>query len=647
MAWSGRTASTPSARASTPNWRRRPCPTRTGWRSAMAARSCSACPATGGSARTGARCRCSAATRRGPACAAWPVSTAATSSASGPASWATAARCCWARSDTPAGPMELQLKGGGLTPYSRMGDGRAVLRSSIREFLCSEAMHALGIPTTRALCIDRLAAAGAARDDRDRGGGDPRGAQLHPLRPLRALLRTTTSTTRCARWPTSSIDRYYPALPRRRAALRRAAARRWRGAPPTLMAQWQAVGFCHGVMNTDNMSILGLTHRLRPVRLPRRLRPRPHLQPHRPPGPLRLRAPAERGVLEPACAGAGAAAADRRPATTRAGRARALQDARSPTRCWSPLRAKLGLRQAQDGDRELVDDLLRLHGRRPQPTSRSPSAAWAASPATTAPQRRRARPVHRPRGLRRLGRALCRSGCAPKAATTPSARAAHEPRQPEVRAAQPPGRRRDPPGARGRLRRSAAAAAGAAAPVRRAARARRPMPASRPTGRNTSKCPVRHEYQARPRRSALPGAQDRRRMARRSSTRCSTRWRAMPPPSAPSPASTGTTSRPAATTASAAARRCSSRPPSSTPAAAGRATAEPINSEVVERVRRQQPRHGARRGALQQLRLAPRPRLRRRPGAHRRALLHQLGRDRLRPTGLSLAGALTALRPPT
>ena len=49
--------------------------------------------------------------------------------------------------------MEIQLKGAGLTPYSRMGDGRAVLRSSIREFLCSEAMHGLGIPTTRALCV--------------------------------------------------------------------------------------------------------------------------------------------------------------------------------------------------------------------------------------------------------------------------------------------------------------------------------------------------------------------------------------------------------------------------------------------------------------------------------------------------------------
>ena len=53
---------------------------------------------------------------------------------------------------TAAG-QEIQLKGAGLTPYSRMGDGRAVLRSSIREFLCSEAMHGLGIPTSRALCV--------------------------------------------------------------------------------------------------------------------------------------------------------------------------------------------------------------------------------------------------------------------------------------------------------------------------------------------------------------------------------------------------------------------------------------------------------------------------------------------------------------
>ena len=53
----------------------------------------------------------------------------------------------------PPGRLELQLKGAGMTPYSRMGDGRAVLRSSIREFLCSEAMAALGVPTSRSLCV--------------------------------------------------------------------------------------------------------------------------------------------------------------------------------------------------------------------------------------------------------------------------------------------------------------------------------------------------------------------------------------------------------------------------------------------------------------------------------------------------------------
>src|SRR5262249_33544445 len=58
-----------------------------------------------------------------------------------------------AEAQTAHGPWEIQLKGGGLTPYSRMADGRAVLRSSIREYLCSEAMSALGVPTTRALAI--------------------------------------------------------------------------------------------------------------------------------------------------------------------------------------------------------------------------------------------------------------------------------------------------------------------------------------------------------------------------------------------------------------------------------------------------------------------------------------------------------------
>ena len=88
---------------------------------------------------------------------------------------------------------ELQLKGAGPTPYSRTADGRAVLRSSIREFLCSEAMHHLGVPTTRALC---LVATGEAvvrdmfYDGHPRAGAGrhrvPRRAVVHPLRQLRA-----------------------------------------------------------------------------------------------------------------------------------------------------------------------------------------------------------------------------------------------------------------------------------------------------------------------------------------------------------------------------------------------------------------------------------------------------------------------------
>ena len=152
---------------------------------------------------------------------------------------------------------ELQLKGAGRTPYSRGGDGRAVLRSSIREYLCSEAMHALGIPTTRALCIvgsDRP----VYREDVESAALVTRLApsfvrfgsfevfyyrnQIEPLRQLADYI----------------IDRYYPDLSSRDepyAELLREVARR----TAELMAQWQAVGFSHGVMNTDNMSILGLT----------------------------------------------------------------------------------------------------------------------------------------------------------------------------------------------------------------------------------------------------------------------------------------------------------------------------------------------------------------------------------------------------
>lgn len=162
--------------------------------------------------------------------------------------------------ETAAG-LEIQLKGAGRTPYSRMGDGRAVLRSSIREFLCSEAMHGLGIPTSRALCITGSPAP-VRREEVETASVVTRVApsfvrfghfEHFAANDLQAQLKTLADYV---------IDRYYPESRDTRdfggnayAALLQAVSER----TAHLMAQWQGVGFCHGVMNTDNMSILGLT----------------------------------------------------------------------------------------------------------------------------------------------------------------------------------------------------------------------------------------------------------------------------------------------------------------------------------------------------------------------------------------------------
>ncbi len=159
--------------------------------------------------------------------------------------------------DAPSGRWELQLKGSGRTPYSRMGDGRAVLRSSIREFLCSEALHHLGIPTTRALSVVGSDAP-VLRETMETAAVVTRvspsfvrfGSFEHFYAARReASLRTLADHV---------IERHYPALAAREeryvALLEEVAVRTAR-----LIAAWQSVGFCHGVMNTDNMSILGLT----------------------------------------------------------------------------------------------------------------------------------------------------------------------------------------------------------------------------------------------------------------------------------------------------------------------------------------------------------------------------------------------------
>jgi len=157
--------------------------------------------------------------------------------------------------------LEIQLKGSGLTPYSRMGDGRAVLRSSIREFLCSEAMHALGIATTRALCV-------IGSDEPIRRETWETAAVVTRVAP--SFIRFGhfehfSARSQCVELKTLAdyvIERYYPQCRTRSeiganayAALLQQVTER----TAVMVAQWQAVGFCHGVMNTDNMSILGLT----------------------------------------------------------------------------------------------------------------------------------------------------------------------------------------------------------------------------------------------------------------------------------------------------------------------------------------------------------------------------------------------------
>ena len=159
--------------------------------------------------------------------------------------------------DGPHGRMELQLKGAGMTPYSRMGDGRAVLRSSIREFLCSEAMAALGIPTTRALMVTG-SNQGVVRETMETAAVVTRMAPSFVRFGSFEHWRYRNKTDELRTLADYVVDTFYPELataPNRYLALLEEVTRR----TARMIAHWQAVGFMHGVMNTDNMSILGIT----------------------------------------------------------------------------------------------------------------------------------------------------------------------------------------------------------------------------------------------------------------------------------------------------------------------------------------------------------------------------------------------------
>ncbi|XP_074534593.1 selenoprotein O1 isoform X2 [Halichoeres trimaculatus] len=181
--------------------------------------------------------------------------------------------------ENPSGRWEIQVKGAGLTPYSRQADGRKVLRSSIREFLCSEVMFFLGIPTTRAGSV----VTSDSQVIRDvYYSGHPRHERCSVvLRIAPTFLRfgsfeifKQADEFTGRQGPSYGrdeirgqmmdyvIETFYPEIQqnyldrveRNVAFFREVVLRTAR-----LVAQWQCVGFCHGVLNTDNMSILGLT----------------------------------------------------------------------------------------------------------------------------------------------------------------------------------------------------------------------------------------------------------------------------------------------------------------------------------------------------------------------------------------------------
>lgn len=250
---------------------------------------------------------------------------------------------------------DLHLKGSGLTLFSRDGDGRAVLRSTIREYLCSEAMHGLGIPTTRALCVI--------------GSEEPvlretveTGAMLVRLAPSHVRFGTfevfyyRRQYERVRELADYVLEQHYAHLaarPDRYAAMLREVAVR----TGILIARWQAVGFAHGVMNSDNMSILGLTLDYGPFGFLDDYNPRficnhsdhhgRYAFDHQPDiGYFNLRCLAQ--ALQPLVPDDDARAA-----------LEAYEAAFTET-YWALMRDKLGLTQARPGDQVLIGDLLHL-----------------------------------------------------------------------------------------------------------------------------------------------------------------------------------------------------------------------------------------------------------------------------------------------
>jgi serine/tyrosine/threonine adenylyltransferase len=189
---------------------------------------------------------------------------------------------------------DLHLKGSGRTPFSRGGDGLAAVGPMLREYVISEAMHALGIPTTRSLGVvatgrDVHRETAAARRRAGPGRLQPPAGRQLPVR--RAPPATSTC---CAAWPTTpSRATTRPPQPAEQSAYL-ALLRAVVDAQARLVARWMLVGFVHGVMNTDNMTISGESIDYGPCAFLDAVRPRHGLQLDRHRRPLRLRATSPR-----------------------------------------------------------------------------------------------------------------------------------------------------------------------------------------------------------------------------------------------------------------------------------------------------------------------------------------------------------------
>jgi uncharacterized protein YdiU (UPF0061 family) len=256
---------------------------------------------------------------------------------------------------------ELQLKGAGITPYSRRGDGRAVLRSTIREYLCSEAMHGLGIPTTRALLMTGSEEE-VYREQIESGAMLLRMAPSHVRFGSFELFYYRREIEPIKQLADYVISHHYPELndhPKKYLQLFRQITLR----TAEMIAQWQLVGFAHGVMNTDNMSILGLTLDYGPFGFLDAYEPGYICNHSDPYGRYAFDQQPNIGGWNLSKLGqALLPILDGEPEQAAAAANAILEeyDPRLQQHYHQGMLQKLGLKESHDGDRALIDDLLKL-----------------------------------------------------------------------------------------------------------------------------------------------------------------------------------------------------------------------------------------------------------------------------------------------